>query len=227
VATLEPVRLTEKDDGRRGAHKSVMAGEGERAGFPIDAESGDGVAPLIARAEEIPCGSMLMARGKSPLVQTRQPSSACPLANGKNSDTVVQPVGGVHEPPVGREVYPEAKLVPVKPLGRVETVCLAVSLPLVLSKSNNTSVEPCSCSEYIRCSLAKTNDAARPPEAARPTGIIGRERAVLDIELPNKDLVQRQVGTRTNRRRISLHHMRVRSAVVAENGKFPRGALVG
>ena len=58
--------------------------------------------------------------------------------------------------PLGERFIPEAKLVPVKPLGRVETVCLAVSLPLVLSKSNNTSVEPCSCSEYIRCSLAKT-----------------------------------------------------------------------
>ena len=57
-------------------------------------------------------------------------------------------------------------------------------------------------------------------------GIIGRERAVLDIELPNKDLVQRQVGYQNeSARRISLHHMRVRSAVVAENGKVPaRGA---
>ena len=107
MATLEPVRLTEKDDGRRGAHKSVMAGEGERAGFPIDAESGDGVAPLIARAEEIPCGIDVDGARKIASCPNRvNPAQPAPLANGKDSDTVVQPVGGVHEPPVGREVYP-------------------------------------------------------------------------------------------------------------------------
>jgi hypothetical protein len=33
-----------------------LAGEGEVAGFPVDAESGDGVASLIAHVEEIACG---------------------------------------------------------------------------------------------------------------------------------------------------------------------------
>lgn len=48
--------LAEEDDDRRRAHCGVLAGKSEAARFSMDAESGDRVAPLIARVKEIPRG---------------------------------------------------------------------------------------------------------------------------------------------------------------------------
>src|SRR2546427_5276389 len=46
--------LGEEDDDRGRAHWDVLAGKSEVARLPMDAESGDRVAPLIARVKEIP-----------------------------------------------------------------------------------------------------------------------------------------------------------------------------
>ena len=98
--------LTQENDDCRGAHRSVLAGEGEVARNPIDAESGDDVASLIARVEEIPCWiDVEAARISASSPNFSGPRQATRLANGKNNNAVVQPVGSVNEPPARRDLY--------------------------------------------------------------------------------------------------------------------------
>src|SRR5262249_45134831 len=50
--------------------------------------------------------------------------------------------------PSAEIITSEVKFVPTNPFGRVELPSRLVSFPLAESKSNSTSVEPSSCSEY-------------------------------------------------------------------------------
>ena len=103
-STREEIDSSEEDDNRRGANRSVLAGKGEAARLPVDAEAGDRVAPLVARVKEITRGIDVKA---ARIIASRPglagKSQDAPRANGKEGDAVVQPVGRIDEPPVRRD----------------------------------------------------------------------------------------------------------------------------
>src|SRR5208282_6746544 len=96
--------LRQEHDIRRCADGRVIPREGQRSGLAIDAESGDGIAALIAAIEEISCGINVEAAW----VITAGPGFSSEGerargADGKPRDAVVQPIRGVKELSIRRD----------------------------------------------------------------------------------------------------------------------------
>src|ERR1700685_4088191 len=90
---LRKCPLAEKDNDCRSSNRCVLAGKGEAAGLPVDAETGDGVGPLVTRVKEMAAGIDIETAGiiaSSPFLAGK--SQHALVADGKESDAVVQPV---------------------------------------------------------------------------------------------------------------------------------------
>ncbi len=91
----------EEDDDRGIADGCVVAGEAKATGFAVHAKDRDVVSPLIAGIQELAAGIKIEA---ARLV------SACPcladerqfaiFTDRENSDAVMQPIAGIHEPTI-------------------------------------------------------------------------------------------------------------------------------
>src|SRR5215467_4989355 len=219
---------SEEKNCRRRADRHVLAEEGKSAALAVDAISGDGIRPLIARIKIVPCRIDVEAAGivaARPFLPRKGEQAA--LADGKPDDAIVQTVSGVEKPRVmGNENF----------RSEIRAVELSWQSGDGLLRSELSSfaviVESDQRGGFF---LQRVKPTAVRMKSKVPRSVAGRQRDVclggrrefasVYIKLPNENLIQTQIACEDELPcRIRLHHVGVRLVVSADGETAWRSA---
>src|SRR6266540_4701833 len=222
-------KVEEHDDGWI-PDLGVMVGETEPACAAIHAEHRNVVAPLVAGIKELAGGVEIEAAWIASTRPFLPDESEFPgFTDRKYPNAVMQPVAGIDEPAIGRNQDLRAEVAAGEPGRQAGDGLPRRQPPLCGIVVEQDDVGTFLLEGVAPASVGVEAEVSRaiPRRQRNSGGIVARQNTAAFIELPNKNLIQSQIGVQNETSRgIGLNHVRVSSVVSAE-GETPRRSMGG